>query len=185
MFSNKVTLKTEMPAHFNVYATVHYSPVFGGVCFLPDDYTGDPNPDQKTFSSRLYATPHTSEFEVELGYKFADCLLAISGIRFRIMGQLGSNDEDFGWSSVELGVETLLHKGERLATRLDEQVLPVRCHWTESRSSNKSENTLECHGLDANGQELKGPLLGMLKMRQLQGLTLRLKVSVADSSQMP
>ncbi|MCE6976509.1 hypothetical protein EI534_03520 [Pseudomonas frederiksbergensis] len=152
---------------------------------MPDDYAGDPNPDKKMFSSRPYATPHTSEFEVELAYKLADCTMVLSGFDFMINGQPGTNDKEYGMSSVELEVESFLKKDEQPAVRLDEQVLSVRCHWKGPGSSSTSRHTLECFGLDANGQELKGPRLGMLKIRQLQGLTLRLKVSVADTAQKP
>lgn len=180
MFSNHVTLKTEMPAQFVVDVTASYRPMFSSLCILPDDYTGDPNPDKATFYSQLYPTPHTSEFEVELGKRVGDCTLVLNSFDFTIRDRSQTGRNTFDTSTVGLEVETFLTENEQLATRLDEQLLEVRCHWEDAEAVNRPERRLECHGLDANRQERKGWQLGMLKMRQLQGLTLRLKVSAAD-----
>ncbi|KOY02738.1 hypothetical protein [Pseudomonas nunensis] len=185
MLSNHVTLKTEVPAQYAVDVTVSYRPLFTSVCILPDDYDGEPNPDKATFYSQLYPTPHTSEFEVELGKRVGDCTLVLYSFDFSIRDRSQTGRNTFDTSTVGLEVETFLKEDEQLATRLDEQLLEVRCHWEDADAMSHSERKLECHGLDANRQERKGWRLGMLKMRQLQGLTLRLKVSAADIAEKP
>jgi hypothetical protein len=180
MFSNHVTLKTEMPAQFVVDVTASYRPLFTSVCILPDDYAGDPNPDKAMFYSQLSPTPHTSEFEVKLGKRVGDCTLVLNSFDFTIRDRSQAGRNTFETSTVGLEVETFLKEDEQLATRLDEQLLEVRCHWEDADTKSRPERRLECHGLDANKHERKGGQLGMLKMRQLQGLTLRLKVSAAD-----
>jgi hypothetical protein len=182
MMSNYTTLKTQMPAQFSVDTTAHYSPLFGGVCLLPEDYAGDPDPDRKDFYSPAHAEPFTTEFEVRVSYTVADCLAVLSGFSFRIQGQPGTDPEEFGVSTVEVEVETFLREDEEPAIRLDEQVLAVRCRWKDPEREGSKMHDLRCVGVDANGKERKGPLLGVLKNRQLQGLTLRLQVSVVDET---
>ncbi len=182
MMSNYTTLKTQMPAQFSVSTTAHYSPLFGGVCLLPEDYAGDPEPERKDFYSPAHAQPFTTEFEVRVSYNVADCFAALSGFSFLIQGQHGTNPKEFGMSTVELEVETFLREDEEPAIRLDEQVLAVRCHWKGAPREGSIVHDLQCFGVDANGKERKGPQLGVLKNRQLQGLTLRLQVSVVDDA---
>ncbi|MFW9081576.1 hypothetical protein ACOI9X_20255 [Pseudomonas sp. P2757] len=185
IMSNKFTLKTELPANYTVSVTAQYSELFAGVCFLPDDYKGDPEPDKKRFSSAFHATPFTSEFEVPVGYTLEDCFMALSGIEFMIEGTDKANDNYFDISTVELDVETYLKEDEELSTRIDEQLLQVRCHWEALKPGSPAKRELQCHGLDANGKEREGRRLGMLKNRQLQGLTLRLKVEEDETSRKP
>ncbi|WP_192560867.1 hypothetical protein [Pseudomonas allokribbensis] len=185
MLSNTFTLKTEMPAQFNVYTTAYYSELFGGICILPDDYAGDPQPDRKEFYADAHATPFTSEFEIAVSRKVGDCFLVLSGIDFNIGGHSATDEKTIDTSSVGLKVETFLGENEKPATRIDEQILAVRCHWQDPSSDRSLKSSLQCRGLDANGNERKGPELGMLKNRQLQGLTLRLKVSVDDEPRNP
>lgn len=185
MMSNTTTLKIETPANVTVMATAQYSELFRGVCFLPEDYAGDPEPDKKRFSTVQHPRPFTTGFEVQIAYTVEDCFLALSGIDFMIQATAGADGEDFDFSTVALDVETYLKDDEELSTRIDEQVLQVRCHWRDPEPGRPLKRRLQCSGLDANGNELKGQHLGMLKNRQLQGLVLRLKVDLADSTQVP
>ncbi|MFJ7311915.1 hypothetical protein ACIQVE_03940 [Pseudomonas sp. NPDC098747] len=184
MFSNTTTLKTDLPARFSVFTTAHYSPLLGGVCLLPEDYAGDPEPDKKRFYSESHPAPFTSTFEVNVSYNVADCLPVLSGFTFLIQGQRqhGQNEKEYGTSTVFLEVETFLREDEELATRIDEQVLEVRCYWRGPARDSGARQQLKCFGVDANGKERKGPQLGVLKNRQLQGLTLRLQVSVMEAN---
>ncbi|APC16855.1 hypothetical protein BLL42_14355 [Pseudomonas frederiksbergensis] len=177
MFSNTVTLKTEMPAEFSVHATAYYHPVFSSVCFLPDDYAGDPNPDKKRFSSRSHATAHTSEFEVPLYVSVEGCVIGISHFTFLIFDMRETNQKKLGVASAELSVDTRLDDGNHPAPTPDEQVISVSCRYEDLEHSSVFQQELMCKGLDTNSK-----VLGMPHMKQLQGRTLRLKVSVADTT---
>lgn len=176
-FSNTVTLKTEMPPEVSVYTTAYYYPMFGGLCFLPDDYTGDPNPDRVRFSSPYSVTARTSEFKVELLRIVAGCYLELSSFDFSITDMTENNQKRLSSSGVELSVNTMINNRNHPAPRPDEQVITVSCRYKDSEHSAIFQQELECKGLETNSK-----VLSMLQMKQLQGKTLRLRVTMVDTT---